>query len=49
MLICTILYMGYVDKLDIINVLAALESALNNENLFGAGVAAAEKFCKGEI
>jgi len=33
-----------------INVLAALASALNNENLFGAEIAAAERiFAKGEI
>lgn len=42
-------HMGYVDEMDIINVLAALEMALSDENLFGVGVGAAERiFAKGE-
>jgi len=42
-------HLGYVDELDIINVLATIEMALNDTALFGVGVKAAQKiFCKGE-
>lgn len=35
-------HMGYVDKLDIISVLAAIEMTLDKENLYGKGVRAAQ-------
>lgn len=42
-------HLGHVDKLDIINVLAALEMALKDDLLYGVGVKAAQRiFCKGE-
>ncbi len=40
-------HLGYVDRLDIIEVLAAIEMVLGNENKYGEGIKAAEKiFCK---
>lgn len=43
-------HLGYVDKMDIINVLAGLEMALADRNLYGKGVREAELFFeKGEM
>lgn len=42
-------HLGYVDELDIINVLAALEMVLGDESLYGKGVNAAEKVFEGEV